>query len=249
MSDSEAFDAGTADFDEAPVTHPGEALMRRFADRLEVLQRFDAPRANFIGRLIQRSLEEPLAGERLRSRATSRLDELERDYEERRHQAKAELARLEQTGWDPHGQWRESFEAGALRAVIRFGRRRPGWKPALRFRLAQEQTNRLTKRLAKRGEAPASSPPPATPQRGRSGALALAERLYEERSGDALAQRALERLESTLPEQSGPYHPASVAASALRKVEELHRPLLRAWLQRLANLAAVGAPEEPKKKK
>lgn len=249
MNESETFGEEATGFDEVPVTHPGEALMRRFADRLEVLRRFDAPRANFVGRLIQRSLEEPLAGERLRSRAAQRLEELERDFEERRHQAKAELARLEQTGWDPQGQWRERFEAGAFRSVLRFGRRRPGWKPALRFRLAQEQSSRLAKRLKTRGEAPSSSPPPNNPGRSSQGALALAERLYEERSGDALAQRALERLESTLPEQSGPYHPASVAASALRKVEELHRPLLRAWLQRLANLAAVGVPEEPKKKK
>ncbi|MEM6958478.1 MAG: hypothetical protein AAF645_22540, partial [Myxococcota bacterium] len=75
--------------------------------------------------------------------------------------------------------------------------------------------------------------------------LALATRLYGERSGDAFARRAVAELRDELPapEDAGPYHASTVAADALAELDAHARPLLRAWLQRLRNLDALRDPD------
>jgi hypothetical protein len=81
--------------------------------------------------------------------------------------------------------------------------------------------------------------------------LVIAARLHTERIGDARAQRALDALRARLPEEAGPYHGPTVAARALERLGTLHRPLLRAWLDRLATLSLPSAPveEEPAPKR
>ncbi|MCA9612150.1 MAG: hypothetical protein KC586_05270 [Myxococcales bacterium] len=81
--------------------------------------------------------------------------------------------------------------------------------------------------------------------------LVIAARLHTERIGDARAQRALDALRARLPDEAGPYHGPTVASNALDTLGTLHRPLLRAWLDRLATLSLPPAPvveETPKRK-
>ncbi|MEM9861430.1 MAG: hypothetical protein AAF938_07430 [Myxococcota bacterium] len=202
------------------------------AARADGLEHFDKLRFRFVTHLAARALDSGSA--RIAERAHARLDALRADFEERRARLAAQLALARELAPDP--RWGstaraivEAFERGALRDAERL-------LIKLRPRRSRADAPRLEAQVKRRSTLP---PPP------EGDALALATRLYGERSGDAFARRAVAELRDELPapEDAGPYHASTVAADALAELDAHARPLLRAWLQRLRNLDALRDPD------
>lgn len=210
------------------------------------LERFDVPRTRFVSALLSRAAGLSEAARALVvARARDRVDALVRDHARLVTVAVREARRLAAIGEDPEGAQLAHAQAGEVREVLHAARRRPGREPRLARRLAEQQSRRLRAVVAQRSVAPPSLDAGAT-----DAPLVLAARLHTERIGDARAQRALDALRSRLPDEAGPYHGPTVASRALETLGTLHRPLLRAWLDRLATLSLPPPPvvEEPKRK-
>lgn len=209
-----------------------EARLKRA--RARGIDRFDLPRALFVERLLERATMLPEAAARLRDRAHEALVVLEADFEAHRVEAEKEWERLEAAGLDRRGDMRRALDAGDVRTVLREARRQHAITTAV-HKLAERSAIRIRRRLEDRGSrSPRSSSP-----------LELAAQLYGERRGDALVQRVLGQLRDALPEEAGPYHAPAVAARSLDALGEAWTPLLRAWMQRLANIAAaVQTPQD-----
>jgi hypothetical protein len=233
-------------FEPLSVPHELTAIQTFLAEHPE-LERFDAPRHRFVVVLLARAVALPEASQaRVIERARERLQALVADHARLRSLAVREARRLGAIGEDPEGVQLAAAKSGDVVPVLHAARRRPERTPRLARRLAEQQSRRLRAVVARRSVLPSSmeAGPVEAP-------LVIAARLHTERIGDARAQRALDALRARLPEEAGPYHGPTVAARALERLGTLHRPLLRAWLDRLATLSLPSAPveEEPMPKR
>lgn len=202
--------------------------------RADGLENFDGLRFRFVESLVRQADERPDGRKRLHERAEDRLAALRTDFDRVRAECETALAFYE---GDVPEELRRHFEVGDLRTVLRAALRR-SVPHAERFR--KTQGSKLEEEVVRRSTLP---PPPGLD------ALAMAARLYGERSGDALTRRAVAELRDHLPDEAGPYHGTTVAADVLACLDEEGRPLLRAWLQRLRNLDTLRPPPPPEKTK
>lgn len=202
--------------------------------REDGLEHFDGLRFRFVENLVKRADELPDGRARLHARAEDRLAALRADFDLVRAECQTALALYD--GEVP-AELQRHFEAGDLRTVLRAVLRRSA-SHAERFR--KTQATKLEEQIVRRSTMP---PPPA------HDALAMAARLYGERSGEALTRRAIAELRDHLPDEAGPYHGTTVAADILACLNDEGRPLLRAWLQRLRNLDTLRPPAPEKASK
>lgn len=195
--------------------------------REDGLEHFDGLRFRFVESLVALAAQRPDGRARIHARAEDRLAALRADFEGVRAECQTALEFYE---GDVPAELQHHFDVGDLRTVLRTVLRRSA-PHAERFR--KKRATKLEEQIVRRSTMP---PPPA------HDALAMAARLYGERSGDALTRRAVAELRDHLPDEAGPYHGTTVAADVLACLDEEGRPLLRAWLQRLRNLDALRPP-------
>ncbi|MFK8004338.1 MAG: DUF2894 domain-containing protein [Polyangiales bacterium] len=209
-------------------------LVKLAKAREDGLEHFDGLRFRFVESLVARAEDRPDGRARLHQRAEDRLAALRADFDRVHAECMTALAFYE---GDVPEEIRRHLEVGDLRTVLRAALRR-SVPHAERFR--KKQGSKLEEEVVRRSTMP---PPPGLD------ALAMAARLYGERSGDALTRRAVAELRDHLPDEAGPYHGTTVAADVLACLDEEGRPLLRAWLQRLRNLDTLRPPPPPEKTK
>lgn len=235
-------DAQSLDPDEldADVSHPPESVELRIASaraRLDTAESqgllgFDRPRARFVRALLDQAGARPLASERIVQRAEARLAALLQDFDKAKESARAVLESVGDAG-DPGGLIKRAFLAGDYRALRRAVRRRR--ERESRDLVQARQRARVESLWVSRRGRPLDEPSASLQD--------IAEELYLDRRGEKVAREVLERVHAELPEVAGPYHAPTVAARVLDYLDGVSRPLLRAWLQRLDNIAALEESE------
>lgn len=223
------------DGEHAPIAETHESLeVRITALRAELemaeskgLLGYDRPRARFVRALLERAESRPSGAERIVERAATRFAALMEDFDAAREATRDLLADLDESS-DPGGLIKRSFLAGEYREVRRALRRRA--ERRTRHAVEAEQRARFESRWVARRGRPLDDAQVAVHE--------LAEALYLDRRGDQVARQVLTRLRADLPVEAGPYHAPTVAAHVLSYLDEVSRPLVRAWMQRLDNIAA-----------
>lgn len=235
--EAESLDVEAVDAD-AP--HPPESIELRIVSaraRLDTAESqgllgFDRPRARFVRTLLDQAGARPLASERIVQRAEARLAALLEDFDEAKESARAVLESVGEAG-DPGGFIKRAFLTGDYRGLRRAVRRRR--ERESRDLIQARQRARVESLWVSRRGRPLDEPSASLQD--------IAEELYLDRRGEKVAREVLERVHAELPEIAGPYHAPTVAARVLDYLDGVSRPLLRAWLQRLDNIAALEESE------